>query len=334
MNLRTETVYFRGTPIIKKACHHSNCLYNQGNYLIRQAFFQKRTWVRYNELYHQLMTSPHYKVLPAQTGQQVLRLLENNWKTFFQAIKEWNIHPKKFLGRPKPPRYRVKTGENLLVFTSQQVRRRKGHLLLPKNLGSFKTRIRQKLQGARILPQGVGYKLEIIFQKKTMPLKPQRHRIVSIDLGVNNFITMVNNIGEQPIVINGKSVKAVNQYFNKQLSKLQSHYAKQKVKSGRKRRGLSFKRKKQLSDRLHKASRYVVNWCLQHQIDTVIVGYNATWKQQVTLGKVNNQQFVNIPFNQLLNQFGYKCEDEGLQQVTTEESYTSKCSFIDHESIQ
>jgi putative transposase len=157
---------------------------------------------------------------------------------------------------------------------------------------------------------------------------------VGIDLGVNNLITMVNNIGEQPIVINGKSVKAVNQYFNKQLCKLQSQYAKQQVKSGRKRRILQFKRKKQLSDRLHKASQYVMTWCIQHQIDTIIVGYNATWKQQVTLGKMNNQQFVNIPFYQLLKQFKYKCEDEGFQLFTTEESYTSKCSFLDCESIQ
>ncbi|MHA1967411.1 MAG: hypothetical protein ACW964_06385 [Candidatus Hodarchaeales archaeon] len=175
VNLRTEIIYFRGYPILKKACHHSNSLYNQGNYLIRQNFFKKRIWLRYNDFYHKLKTSPHYKALPAQTAQQILRLLEKNWKSFFHAIKEWKNHPKKFLGRPKPPKYRVKTGENLLVFTSQQIRLRNGRLLLPKNLGSFKTRIKQKIRGARILPQGVGYKLEIIYQKKSMPLKPQQH---------------------------------------------------------------------------------------------------------------------------------------------------------------
>jgi putative transposase len=334
VNLRTEVIYFRGNKVIKKACHHSNSLYNQGNYLIRQTFFKKRIWLRYNNYYHQLKTSPHYQALPSQTGQQILRLLEKNWKAFFQVIKEWNINPMKFLGRPKPPKYRVKTGENLLVFTFQQLRYKNGNLLLPKNLGSFQTRIRENLQGARILPQGVGYKLEIIYQKEPIPLKPQRNRIVSIDLGVNNLITMVNNIGEKPIVINGKSVKAVNQYFNKQLSKLQSQYDKSQIKSGRKHRILLLKRKRLLSDRLHKASRYIVNWCLQHQIDTVIVGYNTTWKQQVALGKVNNQQFVNIPFYQLLKQFEYKCEDEGLQLLITAENYTSKCSFLDHESIQ
>jgi putative transposase len=334
LKFRTEIIHFRGTSAIKKACHHSNSLYNQGNYLIRQKFFQKRSWLRYNELYHQLKTSSHYKALPAQTGRQVLRVLEKNWKVFFQAIKEWKIHSTKFLGRPKPPKYREKAGENLLVFTGQQVRLRNGCLLLPKNLGSFQTRIRRNLRGARILPRGVGYKLEIIYQKESIPLKSQRHRIVSIDLGVNNLITMVNNIGEPPIVINGKSVKAVNQYFNKQLSKLQSLYDRSNIKSGLKLRRLLFRRKKKLSDRLHKASRYVVNWCLHHQIDTVIMGYNATWKQQVALGKVVNQQFVNIPFFQLVKHFEYKCEDEGLQLFITEESYTSKCSFLDRESIQ
>jgi putative transposase len=334
VKIRTEVVYFRGNPVIKKACHHSNSLYNQGNYLIRQAFFTNRIWLRYNELYHQLKTSPHYQALPAQTGQQVLRLLEKNWKAFFQAIKEWKNQPTKFLGRPKPPKYRLKTGENLLIFTHQQVRIKKGRLILPKNLGSFKTRIRHNLQGARILPQGVGYKLEILYQKETIPLRSQRNRIVSIDLGLNNLITMVNNIGDSPIVINGKSIKSVNQYFNKQLSQFQSQYDKQQIKYGRKRRVLLLKRKRQLSDRLHKASHYVVKWCLQHQIDTVIVGYNATWKQKVAIGKVNNQNFVNIPFYQLLKQFEYKCVDEGLHLLTTEENYTSKCSFLDHESIQ
>jgi putative transposase len=334
VKLRTEVVYFRGNPVIKKACHHSNSLYNQGNYLIRQTFFKNRIWLRYNELYRQLKTSPHYQALPAQTGQQVLRLLDKNWHSFFQAIKEWKHYPTKFLGRPKPPKYRGKAGENLLIFTQQQVRIKKGRVILPKNLGSFKTRIRHHLQGARILPQGVGYKLEIVYQKEVIPLRSQRNRIVSIDFGLNNLITMVNNIGDPPIVINGKSIKAVNQYFNKQLSQLQSQYDKQQIKNGRKRRVLLLKRKRQLSDRLHKASRYVVKWCLQHQIDTVIVGYNTTWKQQVALGTVNNQNFVNTPFYQLLKQFEYKCVDEGLHLLTTEESYTSKCSFLDHEPIQ
>ncbi|MFX0152186.1 MAG: RNA-guided endonuclease TnpB family protein, partial [Candidatus Hodarchaeota archaeon] len=177
MEIRTEVIYFHGTPSIRKACHHSNSLYNQGNYLIRQEFFTSRKWRRYNELYHQLKTSPHYQALPAQTGQQILRLLDKNWHSFFQAIKEWMHQPTKFLGRPKPPKYLLKTGEHLLLFTQQQVRIKNGRLILPKNLGSFKTRLKHHLQGARILPQGVGYKLEILYQKETMSLRALRNRI-------------------------------------------------------------------------------------------------------------------------------------------------------------
>ena len=99
MNLKTEEIYFKRNSAIKEACHHSNSLYNQGNYIVRQEFFKNRLWIRYDSLYHQLKTSPHYTALPAQSGQQILRLLDKNWKSFFQAIKEWKIHPEKFYYR-------------------------------------------------------------------------------------------------------------------------------------------------------------------------------------------------------------------------------------------
>ncbi len=145
---------------------------------------------------------------------------------------------------------------------------------------------------------------------------------------------MVNNIGDSPIVINGKSIKALNQYFNKRKSRLQSIYDKIGVKIGKRQQRMFLKRKRQIKDRLHKSSRFVIDWCLQHNIDTLVVGYNQTWKQNINIGKRNNQHFVNIPFFMLIKQLEYKCEDEGIQFITTDENYTSKCSFLDNEPIQ
>ncbi len=287
-----------------------------------------------NWLLKDVRQSKNYKSLPAQTAQQILRLLDKNWLSFFRSLKDWKKHPAKYLGRPQLPKYRKKNGEFLLLFTNQQVRLKNGVLYLPKAILNIKTRIHHKLKGARILPQGVGYLLEILYEKDNPPSQSQQNRIVSIDLGLNNLITMVNNIGAPPIVINGKSIKALNQNFNKRKSRLQSIYDKIGVKNSKKQQQLFLKRKKQIKDRLHKASRYVINWCLKNNIDTLVVGYNKKWKQTINIGKRNNQHFVNIPFYMAIKQLKYKCEDHGIHFIITDEGYTSKCSFLDNEPIQ
>ncbi|MFX0113083.1 MAG: RNA-guided endonuclease InsQ/TnpB family protein [Candidatus Hodarchaeota archaeon] len=227
-----------------------------------------------------------------------------------------------------------KNGEFLLLFTKQQVRLKNGWLHLPRQLLTIKIQITQPLKGARILPQGAGYLLEILYEQPPTPLKPNQNRIASIDLGLNNLITMVTNIGEEPIVMNGKSLKVLNQFFNKQKASLQSIYDKRGITNGKKQRILSQKRKRQLTDYFHKASRYVINYCRHRTIDTLVVGYNPEWKQKIHIGKRNNQNFVSVPFFPLLKQFEYKCQDAGIHFMLIDESYTPKCSFLDRESIQ
>ena len=350
MIVRTEQSYITliNNQPLSKACHATNNLYNEGNYLVRQEFFKSGKWVHYTQLYHTLKPSPNYKNLPAQTAQQTLKLLEQNWKAFFASMGEWAKSPHKFHGRPKPPKYRTKGGEYLLIFTNQQLRFRNDLIILPRKLGleniTLKVRITEEIIGLRIIPvpisqnnKGEGkYSFEILYEKLIPALKEKNNRIASIDLGINNFITMGNNIGEKPIIIKGKVIKSLNQYYNKRKSKLQSIYDKQglKNKTGKKLLQLSFKRKKQLKDRLHKASRFVINWCNENKIDILIVGYNKNWKQKINIGKRNNQTFTNIPFHTLINQLKYKCEEEGIQFLTVDESYTSKCSFLDNEPIK
>lgn len=331
---RVEHIWIKGNNNLSSLCHISKNLYNEANYIIRQELFNSGRWIRYNELYHLLKNSDNYKSLPAQTSQQILKLLDKSWKSFFRAMKEWKKHPEKFLERPRLPRYKDKNGEHILVFTNQQAKIRDGKLILPKMVDlEVKTRV-DRLREVRILPKGVGYLIEIVYEKIINPKRRDKKHVAGIDLGVRNLITMVNNIGEKPIVVKGGVVKSINQYFNKEMAKLQSIYAKQKIRTGKKAKRLSVKRERKINDVFHKISRAVVNWCIVHDIGIIVIGYNQNWKQRVKISRVNNQNFVQIPFYKLINQITYKAEEEGIRVILQDESHTSKCSFLDEEPVE
>jgi len=333
---RVERIWLKSDKHISQLAHLAKNLYNEANYIIRQEFFKTGRWIRYYELNRQLKDSENYRALPAQTAQQVLRIVDRNWKAFFRAMKEWKKHPEKFKERPRIPRYKKKDGEFVLVFTSQQVKLRDGWLIiLPEKVGlKVKTRIKEGLREVRIIPKGVGYILEIVYEKKLGVERRNKDRIVGIDIGVRNLITMANNIGEQPIVVKGGVVKSINQFYNKEKARLQSMYNSQGIKTGKKMKKLSSKRERKLHDFLHKVSKFVVDWCVEHDIGTIVIGYNPEWKQKVELGKQNNQTFVQIPFAKLIHQITYKAEERGIEVKIQDEAHSSKCSFLDGETVE
>ena len=330
---RTEQIWIEGDKVIANLCHLSKNLYNEGNYAIRQEFFETGKWIR--DL-SPLKESENYRILPTQTSQQILRIVDRNWKSFFEATKQWKIHPEKFFSRPQIPHYKKKDGEFMLVFTNQQAKLKDGLLIiLPKLLGlKIKTRIKEGLRQVRIIPQGIGYVLEIVYEKVINTIKRNKNKIVGIDIGVRNLITMVNNIGEQPIVVKGGVVKSINQFYNKEKARVQSVYDLQGIKYGNKMWKLSVKREKKLNDFFHKVSRFVVDWCVKYDVGTIVIGHNENWKQKVNIGKRNNQNFVQIPFAKLIQQIGYKAEEKGIELREQEEAHTSKCSFLDNESVE
>jgi putative transposase len=317
-------------------------MYNEANYIIRQSLKDQGKWIRYNELYHQLKPSTNYRQLPAQTSQQILRLLDKAWNSFFRAIKEWKRHPEKFKKKPRPPKYKKKNGEHLLVFTNQQCSIKNSVVTFPKKLPfdcDIKTRLADNiaLREVRVIPKGVGYVCELVYQKVIAPKEEtDKTRIVGIDLGVANIITMVNNIGKEPIVIkdDGRGIKSINQFYQKEKARIQRMYDRQGIQDGTKMKKLRVKYERKSKDYLHKLSRSIINWCVQYRIGKLVIGYNPEWKQQVELGKRNNQTFVLIPYMKLINQIQYKAEDEGIEIELVEESHTSKCSFLDNEAIE
>jgi IS605 OrfB family transposase len=337
---RVERTWVKATRKHQQYCHLAKNLYNEANYFIRQVFIKTGKWVRYttlNWVIKDVNQSKNYRKLPVQTSQQLLKLLDKNWKAFFESIRDWKVHPEKYLGQPQIPKYKKKGGEFLLLFTNQQIKRKGQYIHFPRKFDfKIKTQLPEdtKLNGARIIPQGIGYIVEIIYQRELADINSQQQRILGIDLGVNNLMTIVNNIGEQPIVISGKKAKAKNQWFNKCVSKLNNMYMKQQRFSGKKKLTLQLKRKRWFNDWFHKTSISVIDWCTEHKIDTVVIGRNKNWKQQINIGKNNTQGFVNIPYHQLIQKLKYKCEDAGIDFLETEESYTSKTSFLDQEEIK
>ncbi|MEE9379128.1 MAG: transposase [Candidatus Lokiarchaeia archaeon] len=325
------------TPQLSYLCHLSKNLYNLANYYVRQEYFYLGNWLRYYDLWYMLKEKELYKKLPSQTAQQTLKLVDKNWKSFFQSLKTFKKYPKNYLGPPKPPHYKKKDGECIIIFTNQQCRIKGGFLSFPKKtqLNPIKTRIKSKLYHVRIIPKGLYYILEIIYQKEVNNLNLDKERVIGIDLGLNNIITIVNNAGLQPAIIKGGIVKSINQFYNKQLAKYRSIKDKQGISSETKKmQQLTRKRNNKINNIFHKISRSLINYCIKHDIGTIVIGYNKTWKNKITIGKRNNQNFVQIPFSKLVSQIKYKSELVEIDIILELESFTSKCSFLDNESIK
>lgn len=336
--VRAEQIWLPPDKTIGKLCRLSKNLYNQANYIINNAEEGKR--IRYSELDRILKEeSENYNTLPAQTAQQILKLIDKSWTSFSRAITAWKQHPDKFKRKPNPPHYKKKNGEHILVLTNQQCKIKEGLLKFPKKVGlELKTRLPDdtNLREVRIIPKGVGYVCEIVYEKEVEIEKKDSSRVVGIDLGAKNIIAMVNNIGLKPIVVkdDGTGIKSINQFYNKRKAVLNNIYSKQNIKDGDKMKRLRTKRDKKASDWTHKLSRYIVDWCVKHDIGTIIFGCNKEWKQRINIGKRNNQTFTQIPFDMIIQKTSYKAEEKGIEVKEQEESHTSKCSFLDNEPVE
>ncbi len=335
--IRTERVWLKPTTQLKHLCHISKNLFNEANYLVRQAFFNEKKWIRLSQLQVELFASPNFQALSVPTARKVLQLVDKAWKSFFAASVDWKSHPEKYFQQPRIPKYKPKNGQFQVVFQKNQVTFSNGVLILPQITGiQIEPRLASpsSLLGVRIIPQGIGYVLEIIYSKY-VPRAPKHAslHIVGIDIGLTNLITMANNIGEKPIVIKGGVVKSINYYYNKERTRLQSVYANQHIKIGKKMRKLSDKRNKKLDSYFHEVSCHIISWCEKNDIDTIVIGRNKYWKHQINLGKKVNQNFVSIPFDKLIQMIQYKAQDVGIRVLLSREDYTSKSSFLDREPV-
>jgi putative transposase len=326
---------------IDKLSFLSKNLYNQANYRIRQAFTNKENprYINFYDIQKQLQDEKQidYRSLPAKVSQQILMKLHDNWNSFFKAIKDYSKNPNKYKGKPKLPKYKdIKNGRNLLIYTIQAISKKelnKGFISLSKTNIKIKTKVDvTKIKEVRIIPRLNSYYIEVAYEiEEKIKEHKDKEIVMGIDLGINNLCAIATSKNDK-LLINGKPLKSMNQYYNKKKADLQSRLPKNQHTS-KKITKLSNKRNNKVNDYLHKTSKFIIDYCLTNDVDKIVIGKNENWKRDVNIGKKNNQNFVNIPHAKLIQQIEYKAKLQGIEVVTTTENYTSKTSFIDDEKI-
>lgn len=336
--------YIRHTEELDRLFRISNNLYNQALYLFRQQLDADGTWLWYNDM-DKLMKQTlnldglcNYRLLKSHCSQQILRVLDKNIRSYCESIKDWKKHPEKYKGMPKMPNYRKRGGMFNLYYTNQACSIKDGKIRLSKDLfisvpqwEKYGKRIKS-FQQVRLMPSRRNIKVEIVYEEGIKQADVDRSRYASIDLGIDNLATMVTSEG--CTIYSGKYLKSYNRHFNKTLSRLQSIKDSQGIKQSTRRIIRMYdKRDRYFEDAFHKVSRHIVDTLVRNRIGILAVGYNVGWKQNVNMGKKNNQRFVQMPFARLINYLRYKCEMIGIEFILQEESYTSKCDALALEPI-
>lgn len=321
----------------------SKNLYNHANYILRREFIEKNKIISYGDLDKILKADkdyPDYRAMPtAQSAQQVLRLLEKNWKSFFRSIKDWAQHKEKYTGRPKLPKYKGKDGRNILILTNQNAKLKDGVLVFPRSFQGYTLKPRcverENFAGfhqVRFLPRQGHIVAEVVYGISIGECLPDNQGYCSIDIGIDNLAAVVTNLGNRTFLINGKGLKSVNKYYNKQLSHYREIAKRMNGRDFTKRMArITAKRNRKIDDYMHKASRTIVDGCIRDGIHTIVIGYNKDWKRNAGLSKKANQSFVGLPTQRLIEMVQYKGQEAGIDVILTEESYTSGTSYLDHE---
>ncbi len=319
-------------PELAEQVHLSKNLYNAGLYAVRQHYFNEKEFLKYESVNKQFVKSKNvdYYALPTKVSQQTLKMVEQNFKSFFGLLKL-----KDGTARcARIPKYLDKEGKFQLIYTVQAISKvelRKGFIKLSGTNVKIET-TRRNIQQVRVIPKGNHICIEIIYLKQEPPTKENNGRYASIDLGLNNLACVTSN-AIKPMIINGKPLKSVNQFFNKRKAELQSRL-KNNRKTSNRIKSITHQRNCKIKDYLHKTSRTIINHLVSNDIPTLVIGKNDGWKQEINIGSRNNQNFVNIPHSQFVQMLDYKAKMEGITVIRQEESYTSKCSFLDNESIK
>ena len=315
---------------IDELAFKSKNLYNAANYVIRQSFAYGWGYINYNEMNRLMKSHQAYKELPAKVSQQILMILDKNWKSFFEAVKADKIEPTKFTGRPKLPKYKDKVkGRNILVYTIQVISTKelkKGIIKLSGTNILIKTQLKpEQICQVRLVPKCDCYVIEVIYNEPESTLdENQKELIASIDLGLNNLMALTSNQpGFTPLLINGRPLKSINQFYNKRKAQLQSQLKGLRKTSSRIQR-LTRCRNQKIDNYLHHASRSIINILREGKMGTLVIGKNVQWKNEINLGKQTNQNFVTVPHARLIEMLEYKAALVGIRVMMQEESYNSQ----------
>jgi putative transposase len=323
---------------IDQAAWFSKNIYNAANYLVRQSYIAGRVYLNYNAIekrFKQRDLLPDQQ-LPLKVVQQVLKQVDHDWQAFFAARAEWGTHPEKFQGKPRLPKYKDKAaGRNVLVYTAQAISKKalaQGFIELSGLSIRIKT-AQRRVDQVRIVPRSRHYVVEVIYTIEPIQATVNPQYALSVDLGIDNLAALASNQpGFVPLLVNGKPLKSINQWYNKELARLKSALPAGQRTSKRIQR-LTHKRNCRVDALLHRASKRIIQFMRLMGLGTLVIGKNDGWKQAVHLGSRTNQTFVQIPHARFIEMLSYKAQLCGITVMLTEESYTSKCSFLDSEPV-
>ena len=329
---------------IKELCHIAKNLTNEAIYNVRQYYFTEGKFLKYEKNYTLLKNSPNYKALNSNMAQQILKEVDGSFKSFFGLFKLAKQGKYAFKDC-KLPRYLSKDGYTTLVIGF--VRLKGNKLIIPFSNSFKKTHkpieiaippvlLDKKVKEIRIIPKANArfFEIQYIYEAEYVQRKLNKNNALALDLGINNLVTAVSSKGES-FIIDGRRLKSINQWFNKENARLQSIKDKQHFgkKITNRQKAIARDRNNKVNDYMNKTARKIINYCIAHDIGTLIVGYNETFQRDSHIGKQNNQNFVNIPYGQLRSKLEYLCELNNIIFVKQEESYTSKASFWDKDNI-
>ena len=322
--------------LIKNLCHLSKNLYNASLYDVRQYYFETksyRTWQSQAPLFSK-NKQPDYYALQSHLAQQVLMQVGRQFLSFFN-----NKSNKK----KRIPKYKDKNGYNVITFNKVTISRQidfdeyKQIYTYTLCKRSYNLKIKSTNPNVKMVKFVYDEVNDLIkcfkiYEVERPKLKKDNSRYFSIDPGLNNIVSIYNNIGIRPLLYNGRPIKSINQYYNKTNAKLRSELPNN-IKSSKRLKQLSFKRNNKIDYEMHKISTHIIKEAVKNNISKIFIGNNVGWKNEINIGRRNNQNFVNIPHTKLFNQLLYKGLLNGIEVIFTEESYTSKASFFDKDEL-
>lgn len=322
--------------IIEYICSEANKLFNCAVYYGRQIYFKAHRYISSAEMDEELKTNKHFQAMHSQAAQQTCHSVFESFKSFKELGKLFKRGKLKEL--PKPPKYR-KDGLNVVSYPKQALKLIDGQIRIPLGIkvkvwfgiDSFMIPMPinldfSKIRELRILPRNQCFYAEFVYKLSAVETTLNPDNALGIDPGLDNWLTCISNVGSS-FIIDGLHIKSLNRWYNKQVStikenKSQGFWSKQLA-------AITEKRNRQMRDAVNKAARIVINHCLANKIGTVVFGWNKGQKDSANMGKKTNQKFVQIPTARLKKRIEELCKQYGLKFVETEESYTSKASFVD-----
>ena len=329
---------------IKELSHIAKNLANQAIYNVRQYYFKENKYMNYEENYKQLKQSENYKMLNSNMAQQIIKEVDGSFKSFFGLLKLAK-KGKYDYKNIKLPKYLKKDGFTTLIIGFVRIKNNK--LIIPFS-NAYKKMHKpitinippiladKKIKEIRIIPKSNArfFEIQYTYEVEDIQSNLNSNNALAIDLGINNLCTCVTNSGKS-FIIDGKKLKAINQWYNKYNALLQCIKDKQKidVKYTNKQINNLRKRNNRVNDYMNKVARKVIKYCLENDIGTIVIGYNREFQKDSSLGKINNQKFVNIPYGKLIDKLKYLSKLYGINIRIQEESYTSKASFFDNDNV-